>query len=72
MALIVTNNNAKNDYKIDWNIYSSKYNPFGLFGRRPGWRPWRKWEHIASFETREEAEAHHRNLIGLPIYLENK
>lgn len=55
-----------NAYKIDWNRFSADTYPYALYSRR-SW--WRRWEHISSCRTKDEAHALHQKLIGLPIYL---
>lgn len=55
-----------NSYKIDWNSYSADSYPYALYSRRVWWR---RWEHVASFRTKEDARVFHQKLIGLPIYL---
>lgn len=55
-----------NHYKIDWNRYGSDSYPFALYSRR-SW--WRRWEHVASFATKEMAKSHYNKINGLPIYL---
>lgn len=55
-----------NVYKIDWNKYADIRYPYALYGRK-AWS-W-GWEHIKSFETKDEARDFHQKLIGLPIFL---
>lgn len=56
-----------NYYKIDWNRYSTDSYPYALFSRR-AW--WRRWEHVQSFRTIDEAKSLHQKLKGLPIPLD--
>jgi hypothetical protein len=55
-----------NSYKIDWNRYSSTSFPVALYARS-SW--WRRWEHVSSFTTIEEAKEHYAKLAGLPVRL---
>lgn len=54
-----------NKYKIDYNRYGQTY-PFALYAKLHWYS---RWEHIESFQTKEDAEAKFRLLTGLPIYL---
>jgi hypothetical protein len=55
-----------NHYKIDWNRYGMGDYPYALYVRA-AW--WRGWQHVCSFRTIAEAEAHHSKLSGLPVRL---
>lgn len=55
-----------NSYKIDFSRYGSDTYPYALLCRR-AW--WRRWEHISSFRTKEEALELFAKLNGLPEYL---
>jgi hypothetical protein len=55
-----------NQYKIDWNAYSADSYPYALYSRA-AW--WRRWKHVASFRTMDEAKMLHAKIAGLPVHL---
>lgn len=57
-----------NKYKIDYSKYAHFNYPYALYGKAPGL--FRRWEHIKSFATKEEAKELHAKLAGLPILLD--
>lgn len=56
-----------NEYKIDWNKYSTDVYPYALYSKSNS--PWSKWEYVCSCKTKEECIELHKKLVGLPIYL---
>lgn len=56
-----------NRYKIDYNKYADISHPYALYGKAAGWV--KRWEHIKSFATKEEARELYQKLVGLPIFL---
>lgn len=58
-----------NQYKIDANRYFDARHPYALYLGRRAWWGGTKWEHLGSFQTKEEAREAHRLLVDLPIYL---